>query len=511
MSVLNRKNVAINAIASSVQLLVSAASIFVLYKYLFLYLGAENIGIWSLVLSMSTMVRLSDMGFTGSVIKFVAEYEETGDRIGLSKLADTSIISISLFSLLLSFVIFPLSVLYLESVLDGESLSKALLILPVVIPSIWFFMVSGVYHSVMYGCELIVHRNALMVFDSLSYLAGCILVVPKYGINGLVWCRLVQNILTLLLTIAVLKMKIPEISVVPRRWDKLVFKKIFKYALNFQVIAVLVMLTDPITKGFLSRYGSVSFVGYYEMARKLVQLLSAMLTNANQVLVPRYSRASLNSKDSVVDLYAVSYRSIFYFAVPAFALLAVSAPLVSQLWLGDFRFEFVVALIVLAAGWLFNVLAVPAYHAGMGVGVMRANVISHFLMVISNILLSFVLGVTFGGVGVVVAWSASLMISAAYMLTSYHQKNNLSFKKFVPSYSLAVLISSLIGLLISYAAWLNVSFLIDMLKDVDLSDYITACIAYAGVSLIFVVIVVVPVWNHPVRKAILNMVTRKAS
>jgi hypothetical protein len=53
--------------------LFTAILYFLLYKYLLDKLGIKLLGVWSLILSFSSIANLANIGITSGLVKFVAE------------------------------------------------------------------------------------------------------------------------------------------------------------------------------------------------------------------------------------------------------------------------------------------------------------------------------------------------------------------------------------------------------------------------------------------------------
>lgn len=99
------KKLTINAVSAVVQVIFTALLYFFLYKYLLKSIGVEQLGVWSLILSFSSIANLANMGLTSGLVKFVAEYILEDDKSKLGKLIFTSILSMSILFIFLSLVI----------------------------------------------------------------------------------------------------------------------------------------------------------------------------------------------------------------------------------------------------------------------------------------------------------------------------------------------------------------------------------------------------------------------
>lgn len=496
---IGKRQIVINASSSAVQLGVSIVTLFILYRFLLDTVGAQGLGIWSLVIAASSVVQIANFGMSGSVVKHVADYDSQGDRPSVVSAIETAVISIAAIAFVFVLLSFPAAKYYIRFAFDDEATVRAMEILPPALAAFWVSLITGMYQGALYGRQLIVQRNGILIFESISHLALCIALAPRYGLLGLAYARLSQNVLTLVLSSLMLKRDLPELPLLPRKWSKRLFREMFSYAATFQLISLLVMLCDPLTKGLLARFGSVAMVAYYEMANKLVQQFRGLIANANQVLVPTFAHLKHREPDRITAMYVSSYEVVYYLAVPGFALVAVSAPLVSIVWIGRYEPAFVLATILLSAGWLMNTLAVPAYVVGLGTGKMRASLAAHIAMTLLNVTLGILFGRLWEGRGVVFAWAISVAAGGTLLNLIYLRENTIPFRKMIPDTSRKLTVSCLVALAAGYFLWsvLYPSVIhtgnsggIASLNNVFVGGVLVAC---------YLLIITYFVWHHPVR------------
>lgn len=508
---IEKKRIAFAAGSSIAQTVVGAIASFILLKYILDVLGPAQLGVWSLVIAAVSMVQVANLGMTGSIVKHVADCDALADQEKMSAVIQTTIVSIAVFALLLMTAAYPLAKAYFGFALDSASYSDALAILPLALLAFFVYMIAAVYQGAIYGCHLIVHRNAILIIDSISYLFLSIALTPGYGLMGLAYARVAQNCFTLTLSIVMLRRHVPQLPLLPLRWNKSRFSEMFTYAANFQLISLFTMLADPITKGLLGRYGSVSMIGYYEIANRIVQVLRALLVNANQVLVPTFARLDKLDPGKISGTFIISYQVVFYLAVPGFCLIAISAPLISEVMIGREEPFFIFSVSALCGGWLINTLAVPAYFAIIGAGNMRANVASHLAMTAVNLLLAFVWGHTFGGMGVVSAWSLALVLGGFVLNIMYFRIYEIPWRAAIPKGSRLLTIFCLTGTVVAYGIWWQLPDVAVLMTDrlAWMGEAIKFAISGAMVAA-FMVIVAVPMWNHPVRRELWRIVVPAA-
>ena len=448
----HKRIIAINASSSVIQIVITAITLFVLYKFLLLTIGVSMVGIWSLVIATTSIARIGNLGMSGCLVKYVAKYDVLNDIRSLSSAIQTAVLSGGMLSLIFLIIAYYASNEYLKFVMKPGPYHVALDVLPIALIAYWISLVTSIYQAGLYGFHLIAQRNVVMVGDSIIYLLMCLFVVPIYGLIGLAFCRLIVNCVTFIMTLILLKRRIPALPVVPRKWDRGFFREMIGYAVNFQTLIILGVLCEPVTKGLLSKFGSVSMVGYFEMASKVVQQLRSLFVNAYQVLVPAFANLKEIEPHMIPAAYLNSYRLMFYIALPLFSVSAIAMPLVSVAWIGSYQPIFVWSAVILTMGWFFNTLGIPAFHAYLGIGDMRWNVISQFAMSILNLFLGVIFAKIWGGPGVVAAWAISLFFGGIIQNVSYNLKSHIALRELFPASSRPLALFSFLGLAISYAA-----------------------------------------------------------
>lgn len=485
-----KKKLLIDAATSVLQLVVSSATLFILYRYLLQALGPETLGLWSLLLAVSSTVQIANLGLGGSLTKAVAEMDSAQDHV-IPLQVQTTVISIAVIAALVALCVYPAAQLYLGFILKGQSKAEAIALLPMVLLGFWLAMVSSVYQAALYGRQLIRHRNAVLAGESLCHLALCVVLAPRYGLVGIIAARVIQNVLTLATLVILLRIHVKSLPWVPHRWSRSVFNQLAGYAAKVQVISLLVMFADPLTKGLLGHYGSVAMVGYYEMANRLVQQFRAVLLSINQISLPLFAKANVADRPGVDELFMTAYRLNYFLCVPGFCLLVVCTPLISQLWIGRYEPDFVSAAMLLSLGWLLNTIALPAYFASLGTGKLGLNLASHVLLSVMNVVLGFVLGSWLGGTGVILSWAAALGAAGALLISMYFRQANWPASDLIPrSHRSLTLLCVVVFAL---------AFLLELLLQNDLDAMAVGSFA---ISIALALVIICVAWCNETRRQI---------
>ena len=481
--------------SSLAQVTLSAVSLLVLYSLLLSALGPAELGVWSLVVATSSLTQIANLGMADTTTRQVARLSAAGEPMAAVIAVETAAITMTVAAGCITLAAFPLAEYYLEFALDGQPLADAITILPYGLAAFWMMMVTGVYQGGLYGSGRVVQRNAILLLESLCYPLMAYFLADERGLFGLVLARLVQNGMTLALTVGALRRVLP-VSIVPYRWTRQEFVRTLGYAWRIQLISLLVLMCDPFTKACLARYGDTSYVGFYEMANRLVLQFRALFTATGSLLVPEIARLRENGVDRMLRVYGSAYESMFFLGTLGFASLAAASFLVSSLWIGDSAPHFIVALVLLSAGWFVNSLGLPAYNIALGTGSLTPNVLSHILLTLANFGLCTALGESFGAYGVMAAWSIALGIGGISMSILFGRKLPAGDAPKLSRASWNMLI--LVAVLLGFALWGRLQ--LDHLLDASSLAVAPAALRDTFVLITFLCLLIPIAAAHPTRK-----------
>lgn len=486
----------INAGMSVVQVVAMGILLWLLYRFLLRTIGVEMLGVWSLTLATAVAARAGDLGFSASVVKYVASYLARGDEARAARVVETAAISAGALTAVISLAAYPLVSWLLARLLDGASLAAAEALLPYALAYLCLSAVTGVFQAALDGCQQMAARSVLVICGEAAHLGLCYWLVSRHGLIGLAYARLLQTALFLALNWVALRRFLPGLAWLPVRWRRDVFGEMMVYGLNAQAVWLISLFHDPLTKSLLVSFGGAALVGYYEMASRLVSQLRTAIIAANQSLVPVIAGLQEAQPDATQRVYRESYRLLFYFGVPSFALLAAALPVVSEAWIGHYESRFVLCAALLAGGWLGNLLSAPAYFVNLGTGDLRWNTASHVALGSLNLALGWLLGKFFGGGGVAAASALALIAGGLTVIVAYHRQWNIPLRELLPPHGSRLIVASAIGVVTGAMAYYQLRAKIGLWQ-------MTGLIALIGGLLI-----VVPAWFHPTRKRLGDWVTQ---
>lgn len=482
-----------NAGMASIQVLVSGGILFVLYFFLLRTLGAAELGIWSIILAVSSAARLSELGLAGGVVRFVARYLARQDDVSASAVIQTAALSIAGLMAIVVFPLYPLISYVIEYFLLPAEYLAALSLLPYALLGLWFGSIGSVFTSGLDGVLRTDIRSWIMMCSAAVHLLLVVMFVPSYGLIGLGYAQVLQAVFIMVLSWWMLRRSLRSLPFLPRRWNLAVFKEMLGYGLNIQAASIAQLLVEPTTKMLLSKFAGLESVAYFEMSNRMVMQFRALVVSANQAMVPIFSQISEASPGRLLAAYRESYGVFLFVALPLFSGLLAMSPIISELWIGSYETSFVSFSVILTAGWFLNTLNAPSYFSNMGTGHVGWNTLAQGAIGILNICLGLILGLRFGGIGVVVGLAVALAVGSAVIVVNYHFRNNIPFSVLVPREQRWLILASLIVPVITWCLYLQ--------TPDDISLIVVGFLCTALTTSVFGLVT----WFHPVRHQLLRL------
>ena len=483
-----------NVFSSAGQTVAQTVVLLVLYRFLLDSIGVEKLGIWSIVLATASAARVSELGMAGSVTKFVAGYRAQGDDHAAAEALQTAVVSIGVVLGIVLILVYPGILLALPHVLPSTGVEDGLAILPYGLVSLWLTAVSSTWMSGLDGCLRTDLRAGIMIFGSIVFLISSFVGVEYYGLVGLAMAQVGQGVVLVFLGWVYVRHIMPALPLFPIRWKAKQFRKMFGYGVNFQINSVVMLLFEPSTKILLGHYGELAAAGYFEMAQRMVTKVRALVVESNQVIVPIFAGIDANSSNAR-DLYVSNVQYMFFLITPVFAILFALAPVISEIWIGNFHRQFVIMTASLTVAWYLNSITAPAYFAYLGQGRLRWVTAAHVIMGSINIIAGIVLGQYYGWQGLIVAFSIALALGSIIPVWAYHYENRLRLNQILSIQDVVLVVVCFGVALLSLAGfWIvfNAGGSMSLRVALILSGMI---IVVAGVT-----------WFHPLRRQIFILI-----
>ena len=428
---MNRNVLLRNVFSAAGQTVVQTIVLFLVYRYLIDRLGIERLGVWGVVLATTSVARVGELGLSGSVTKFVSTHRSHGDERAAREGLQTAALSLAgILALLLPALYFAIVPL-LPHLFPATAVAEVNSILPHAFLSMWLTAIAGIWLGGLDGCLRSDLRAALVIVSTLGFMALAFATVPAYGLVGLAVSQVVQGLILAVLGWLTVRHVMRPMSALPIQWNAERFREMIGYGANIQIMAIVMLLFEPMTKLLFVRYGGLASAGYFELAQQLVMKARAVVVESNRVVVPILSGMERSAPEAR-RFYARNVRFLTFLLTPFFACLAVFVPAISEVWIGRYDRQFVAMALALVVAWYANSLTAPTYFAYLGEGKLRWITMSHIALGLGNAALGLALGPAFGWPGVASAFVLSLTIGSLMPVWAYHREHQLRLQEILP-------------------------------------------------------------------------------
>jgi O-antigen/teichoic acid export membrane protein len=425
-----KKQLLPNAALATVQVIVTSATLFFLYRYLLSTQGIDALGVWSLVVAATSLATISNLGLAGGTVRFVSKYLAHKDERSAAQAVETSTLSVAVVMAFAILLIWPASGWLLSVVVPSKWVGAAHELLPYTLGALWLNSVGGAIHSGLDGCHRADQRSLATIVTQPLLLLLVFWLVPKIGLKGLAYAQIFQYLAWVGIGWVLLRRQLPTLSYTPWRWSKALFLEMWRYGLNFQLIAIMGMLAEPLLKGLISYFGNLGAVGYFEMANRLVGQVRSLPVSANQVFVPYYSKVKETAYEEIKLLYQKNLNIIIMLSSLLFSTLVALLPLISELWIGKLEPQFLLFSLMLTVGWFVNIVAVPAYYANLGGGWISRNLYCQVVQTATTVIFGIAGGMFGGATGSAVAWPLALILGALVVSGLFHRAEHIPVSVF---------------------------------------------------------------------------------
>jgi O-antigen/teichoic acid export membrane protein len=396
---------------------------FLQYKLIYLAIGPSLMGLWSLIMASTSIARFAEFGVGGTLVRFLAQSIQSNDDKKAAEQIETGVVSTAVFLGVAAIMLTPVLLWAVAWSTSGANKSLINQLMPFAVAS---FILSGVGSTVSSALDAMMKQETKAKIGLMTQMLYTLLLFPaveKWGLIGLATGQCIVAIVSTSATWITLRRANNYLPKLPLRIDWQQLKPMLSYAANFQITSLAVMITEPLTKSLISKFGGLSAVAYYDLANQIIGKIRGVVLSPNQALIPEVVRRYSNSKEDFVAIYSVQIRNTLFAASYLLALAILFAPTASMLLTKDVRFEVTVTMVILAIGCLVNLATCPAYFSNFALGDLRQNTYQHLFAGTATAILGYSLGALYGIYGVICGAVIAQAGSSAWLLNRFQSQH----------------------------------------------------------------------------------------
>jgi O-antigen/teichoic acid export membrane protein len=399
-------------------------------------LGQSEYGLYNLAASLIAYLGLLNFGFGSAYMRYYSRYKVKEDRANISKLNGMFLIIfliIGLLAVLIGMFFVTNTETILGSQLTSSELSKAKILMSIMIVNLAISFPSIVFNSHIIANEKFVFQKLLQMIKTIvnPFLVLPILVMG-YGSIGMVvittFLNLSIEIANIVFCVKKLNMKFSF-----REFDLSLMKEMTVFSSFIFINMIVDQINWNVDKYILGRFHGTISVAVYGLAAQLNAYYLSLSSAISNVFVPRVHKmvAIVNDNEELTKLFTRIGRVQFILlSLISSGLLFFGRPFIN-LWAGSNYDEsyFIVILLTIP-------LIVPLIQ-NIGIEIQRAKNMHHFrswiylLIALINILVTIPLASAFEGVGAAMGTAFSLIVGNGFLMNwYYHTKVGLNMKYF---------------------------------------------------------------------------------
>ena len=375
---------------------------------------AKTIGLWVLINSLLSFSRIADFWSAG-LSSFVAQSLAEKKQQTAISLVSTAVISTAIGYFALIIIVTPSLYIFASHIPGVQDVVELRRILPLMSFTFWLLSMATTYQIGFLGFN----RAGLKVMQTVSgaviFLVGSLLLVPRYGLWGILLAQTAQGACMLVYAVGVFHLKLAG-GLASLRWSRRDFSTLANYGSKFGVISIMQVATDPIARLLVSQFGGLESVTIVEVANRIILAARGLIISAGQVLVPEFARGSAQDVSVTVKLYRLTRQIFVQGTIVGFALLLCLAPLFETVMLGKPTALFIPIFWVLCWGWGINTAAAPAFFLLTGHRRLRPLFWNRLLHLAATLVLGAIGGWWQGTLGVCYGVALGLALSALLIL-----------------------------------------------------------------------------------------------
>lgn len=357
LKTLTLKNAASNYLAVAVAMVIG----FLLAPFILHHLGDEAYGLYFLILSLVGYYGLLDLGIRSSVVKYVAEFNATGDQQGFNQLINTTVFTYSVLGAIV-LVLSLVGSLYVDHFfrISPDFLKTARLLFIITGVGIAIGFPLGVFSGILEGLQKFYLTNP--VYISVYILRASLVVIfleRGYGLLTLALITVGVSTIGYNVGCVVLAVRSTHIDWGFRYLNRKSLRLVVNYGLITFAITLAGIIRGSVDTIVIGAFISPAAITFYSIGAKLVDYLPRMVRQLSHIFVPIASHLDATADaQRVAKLFVEGNRACAFIVFPlATVLLVLGKPLIA-LWMGpkyvSSSYTILVILVIPAILWFLQ-------------------------------------------------------------------------------------------------------------------------------------------------------------
>lgn len=282
------RDVMLNALSGYGGNLVDIALFLFLLPFIIDTVGTENFGLWSLVWAVVSVLAMMDLGFSQSVVKFVADARGRDDD-DRQRTVVCTLFWVFFAQMLAIFVLLSLSFAFFGDLFEVPShkVGIARQVLLIVGGGFAVGVPFGMFRSVLTGHQRQWIPNVYKIGATITYSALVfILLRVSDSLLTLALLNLIVTMGPLVATTFHAKASIPFLSLSPRHFDRGILREVWSHSFYFMLINVAALIYTRVDTFIIQAALDLTAVAFYSLAMRVSDQVQNLCLHVARTLTP---------------------------------------------------------------------------------------------------------------------------------------------------------------------------------------------------------------------------------
>jgi O-antigen/teichoic acid export membrane protein len=369
------------------------------------HLGQSAYGLWTLTASVTAYFSVLDLGYSGALVKFVAQYRTRRESTALNEILSTVFFVFTACGVATYLVAIGIAA-YLPHLfhISPDQVETGRIVLLVTTVNVAAGMTFSVFGAVINGFQRYDVNNIVgTVSGIITALVNFAVIWMGFGLVGLVVAIAIVRLLTYGVYRANAYRIFPELRIRPSLFRRARLREVTTFSVHMAVIDWANKLNYSMDAVVIGAFLNTAAVAVWAIGQRLAELTQRLANQLNDILFPAVVESDTAARiDRLQKIFLLGTRLSLAAVIPlAGGMILLAGPLITS-WVGD---QYVGSIIVLQLLSLVVVIRVGNATASTllkGAGSHKLIAFTNMGAAIVNVALSIALVHPFGLTGVAV-------------------------------------------------------------------------------------------------------------
>ena len=383
------------------------------------HLGKAAYGLWVLTTSITAYFSVLDLGYSGALVKFVAQYRAKSDTRALNEILSTTFYLFALFGVVTYLVAIVIAV-FLNKVLTitPDQLHVGRVVLLVTSVNVAAGTAFTVFGAVINGFQRYDINNITGTVSSvLVAIVNVAVLWMGYGLIELVVATTIVRVLTYWVYRANAYRVFPALNLSPNNFRRSRLREVTSFSVFMLLIDWANKLNYSIDAIVIGIILGTTAVAIWSVGQRLAETTQRLTNQLNDILFPNIVDHSASSRtDRLQTLFLVGTRLSLATVVPIGVALMLMGDLLIHAWVGPDFHGSVIVVQLLALTVMIRVGVATAGTLLKGAGEHKLVAYTNVVTAVVNVALSVALARSIGLAGVAIGTLVPVSAAAIFVL-----------------------------------------------------------------------------------------------